>query len=226
MIDIAAIKARADKATAGGWIVIETTHPYKFTPSRPEFKGEGFHVERRIATAWDHPQLKDKYPLVNIATGIGTPESGAVHMCSIEADDADFIAHARTDIPALLAALEASKSARVKAEQERDGYRSKLMQLADATEVSGMSWSGFNVLGDKKSIKAVQSAVHYAGQIEEYRTAFADRLKQVEQERDALKEALTNSCDLLESYIDTFGDMSGANRADLNDYRRALESKP
>jgi len=140
--------------------------------------------------------------------------------------NAEFIAHARTDIPALIAALEASEAARVKAEQERDGYRSKLMQLADATEVSGMSWSGFNVLGDKKSIKAVQSAVHYAGQIEEYRAAFADRLKQLEQERDALKDALTNSCDLLESYIDTFGDMSGANRADLNDYRCALETKP
>lgn len=131
-LDIAAIKARADKATAGGWIVIETTHPYKFTPSRPEFKGEGFHVERRIATAWDHPQLKDKYPLVNIATGIGTPESGAVHMCSIEADDADFIAHARTDIPALIAALEASKSARVKAEQERDALRNFVADFADA----------------------------------------------------------------------------------------------
>ena len=130
MIDIAAIKARADKATAGGWIVIETTHPYKFTPSRPEFKGEGFHVERRIATAWDHPQLKDKYPLVNIATGIGTPESGAVHMCSIEADDADFIAHARTDIPALIAALEASEAARVKAEQERDALKAENHRLS------------------------------------------------------------------------------------------------
>jgi len=43
-------------------------------------------------------------------------------------------------------------------------------------------------------------------------------------ERDALKEALTNSCDLLENYIDTFGDMSGANRADLDDYRKALEA--
>ena len=89
-----------------------------------------------------------------------------------------------------LSSLKTSESARVKAEQERDAYRSKLMQLADATEVSGMSWSGFNVLGDKKSIKAVQSAVHYAGQIEEYRKAFADRLKQVEAERDALKAEL------------------------------------
>ena len=76
--------------------------------------------------------------------------------------DASFIAHARTDIPALIAALEASEAARVKAEQERN----------------------------------------------------------------ALKDALTNSCNLLENYIDTFGDMSGANRADLNDYRRALEAKP
>lgn len=79
-----------------------------------------------------------------------------------EEADLDFIAHARTDIPALIAALEASEAARVKAEQERN----------------------------------------------------------------ALKDALTNSCNLLENYIDTFGDMSGANRADLNDYRRALEAKP
>lgn len=35
-------------------------------------------------------------------------------------------------------------------------------------------------------------------------------------------EALTNSCNLLENYIDTFGDMSGANRADVNDYRAVL----
>ena len=79
-----------------------------------------------------------------------------------EEADLDFIANARTDIPALIAALEASEAARVKAEQERN----------------------------------------------------------------ALKDALTNSCNLLENYIDTFGDMSGANRADLNDYRRALEAKP
>lgn len=35
-------------------------------------------------------------------------------------------------------------------------------------------------------------------------------------------EVLTNSCDLLENYIDTFGDMSGSNRADLDDYRAVL----
>lgn len=35
-------------------------------------------------------------------------------------------------------------------------------------------------------------------------------------------EALTNSCNLLENYIDTFGDMSGANHADLNDYRAVI----
>ncbi len=70
----------------------------------------------------------------------------------------DFYQDSAEDVPALLAALEASEAARVKAEQD---------------------W-------------------------------------------DALKDALTNSCDLLESYIDTFGDMSGANRADLNDYRTVL----
>ncbi len=98
------------------------------------------------------------------------------------------------------------------------------MQLADATEVSGMSWSGFNVLGDKKSIKAVQSAVHYAGQIEEYRTAFADRLKQMEQERDA---------DMKRAYIKgrtewcpaSILDDTDRTERDWQDARRALEAK-
>ena len=128
MIDIAAIKARADKATAGPW-------------------------------AW------------NSRHGLGAPNRLVMwpsheYGCDLDIEgeeaDLDFIAHARTDIPDLIAALEASEAARVKAEQERD----------------------------------------------------------------ALKDALTNSCNLLENYIDTFGDMSGANRADLNDYRRALEAKP
>ena len=120
------------------------------------------------------------------------------------------------------AALEASEAARVKAEQERDAYRSKLMQLADATEVSGMSWSGFNVLGDKKSIKAVQSAVHYAGQIEEYRKAFADRLKQVEAERDALKEALQDATNALGSLIDTSERFNRPYEHPLSAYDRAV----
>lgn len=40
-----------------------------------------------------------------------------------EEADLDFIAHARTDIPALIAAIEASESARVKTEQERDALK-------------------------------------------------------------------------------------------------------
>ena len=70
--------------------------------------------------------------------------------------------------------------------------------------------------------EAVAEMVRYRARAENAAASIAA----LEAERDALKEALTNSCDLLESYIDTFGDMSGANRADLNDYRRALEAKP
>ena len=127
-LDIAAIKARADKATAGPWD--------KVTPDDTRINSQSAEIAITLGnyeTDWEKMEW-----------------------------DASFIAHARTDIPALIAALEASEAARVKAEQERN----------------------------------------------------------------ALKDALTNSCNLLENYIDTFGDMSGANRADLNDYRRALEAKP
>ena len=48
-----------------------------------------------------------------------------------EEADLDFIANARTDIPALIAALEASEAARVKAEQERDALKEALKPFAD-----------------------------------------------------------------------------------------------
>ncbi len=72
-----------------------------------------------------------------------------------------------------------------KVSAERNEYRAKLMNLADASSVKGMSWGGFNVIGDDKSIDAVQSAVHYGGQIDEYRAAFLQRKAALEAERDA-----------------------------------------
>ena len=153
MIDIAAIKARADKATAGPW-ESDTTENEGDYGSGPDC-GSGFSSYEVVAKKGricdtinsDVAMVCEEYD-----------EDGRTAFDEVGQANMDFIAHARTDIPALLAALEASEAARVKAEQD---------------------W-------------------------------------------DALKDALTNSCDLLESYIDTFGDMSGANRADLNDYRAVL----
>ena len=90
MIDIAAIKARADKATAGPWEL------------SPHSIGKGGWI------SGEHGSYTD------IVINAGTDRA---------LTNADFIAHARTDIPALIAALEASESARVKAEQERDALK-------------------------------------------------------------------------------------------------------
>ena len=106
MIDIAAIKARADKATAGPWEL------------SPHSIGKGGWI------SGEHGSYTD------IVINAGTDRA---------LTNADFIAHARTDIPALIAALEASEAARVKAEQERDAlkagnarFRSGLNTLANS----------------------------------------------------------------------------------------------
>ena len=93
MIDIAAIKARADKATSGPWAKNPfTAHVDAFEQGCPL------------------PVCALLWP-----TDLRTEDQSIA--------DGEFIAHARTDIPALIAALEASESARVKAEQERDALK-------------------------------------------------------------------------------------------------------
>lgn len=101
MIDIAAIKARADKATAGPWEL------------SPHSIGKGGWI------SGEHGSYTD------IVINAGTDRA---------LTNADFIAHARTDIPALIAALEASEAARVKAEQERDALKEALKPFAKIGE--------------------------------------------------------------------------------------------
>ena len=119
------------------------------------------------------------------------------------------------------AALDASEAARVKAEQERDAARGKHFKSTIHNGVSAQF-----LKHDAKRITAIeQERDELRRQVTYWQAQTLERsgdISALEQERDALKEALTNSCDLLESYIYTFGDMSGANRADLNDYRAVL----
>ena len=138
-LDIAAIKARADKAAAGVWVVLERQHSYRFKPSKPEYKGEGFHTETLIITAYNDPQAKAPYTIIGQSRGIGVDGSPWITFVKIEPNDADFIAHARTDIPALIAVIEASEAARVKAEQERDAEARKRQE-----------WQDRSIFGDKR----------------------------------------------------------------------------
>ncbi|MCK8667232.1 ead/Ea22-like family protein [Pseudomonas azerbaijanoccidens] len=93
MTDHSNLKDLAEVATQGGWQVIETELPCRL--GRP-------HVERRIFTTKDHPQLKAPWPVVNGSVALGTDESPVHHMVSMTAEDAAFIAAAN---PAAVLAL-------------------------------------------------------------------------------------------------------------------------
>ncbi|MCG7507106.1 hypothetical protein [Mesorhizobium retamae] len=76
------------------------------------------------------------------------------------------------------------------ARAERDEAKRRLFPYADATEICGYSTNGIYLIGDRKSIDAASKAFHYSAQIEEYRTAFNERIKATEAERDRLAAEL------------------------------------
>jgi len=74
------------KHTPGPWQVITDEHPH--------YLG-GFHVERRIFTAWNHPQMKAPVGVVNNSICIPAVKGDpAIRMVSIEEADARLIAAA------------------------------------------------------------------------------------------------------------------------------------
>lgn len=88
-VDVAAIRARVDAATIGPWVAI---HWPQHHPDDPEWEVESHALE------FDDPR--------GIA-GHGAEQGEA---------DAEFIAHARTDVPALLDALVSAESRAQEAE--------------------------------------------------------------------------------------------------------------
>ncbi len=104
-LDLAAIKARADAATEGPW----KSKPIRFHDSRGFTENCNWREIEGVET-WDG----------------STPLNYSPKPYYIALPDATFIAHARTDIPALLTAL-ASKTAEVEAvRKERDDVKSEL----------------------------------------------------------------------------------------------------
>lgn len=90
-----AVECRLDgmvrQHTRGPWRVVVDEHPHS---------NGGTHVERRIFTEWDHPQLKGPMGVVNMSVGLGAEKKGARHFVSLSAADAALIAAA----PEMLAA--------------------------------------------------------------------------------------------------------------------------
>ncbi|MBX9348792.1 hypothetical protein K5M36_17025 [Chromobacterium vaccinii] len=97
---LAALRAAAKAATPGPWQVVTDEHPHCLG---------GKHIERRIFTSWEHPQLRDFSPVVTMSVGV--PEVAgerAIQMASIRQADADYIAAANPAVvQELLADLEA-----------------------------------------------------------------------------------------------------------------------
>lgn len=126
------LKKLAEAATPGDWQVIETDLPCRL--GRP-------HIERRIFTAKDHPQLKAPYPVVNGSVALGTDETPVHHMVSIRAEDAAFIAAANPDsVLALIAEVERSQRMLLAAcvDMGAIGNALKADMNADGDELLGM----------------------------------------------------------------------------------------
>jgi hypothetical protein len=119
------LEALACEAMPGPWEVQ--------IDERPHHRG-GVHHERRIATSWEHGQLKAKYPVVTTSIGIGKEKDGPPHyMVGMREEDANFIAAANPEIVLALIALARRSPAPVCAEPE-DAYG-----LADSLYDAGYS---------------------------------------------------------------------------------------
>lgn len=132
MSDYSELKAKAKAATQGEWQVIESKLPCRI--GRP-------HVERRIFTAKDHPQLKAPYPVINGSVALGTDETPVHHMVSMTAADAAYIAAAN---PATILALIA--------DNELLNAENKQLILLECN--GGTAQAAVNLLTDRDQLRA------------------------------------------------------------------------
>jgi|SRR3972149_5854699 len=119
--EIEQIAARAAKATAGPWHLCGT--PENPTPVVNAHGDDGYQVHSML-------HVKDMYP--GDRPGFGTWDLMKDTYCR----DAAFIAHARSDVPALLSDRKALEARIKKLEGERDD----LTRVARAAQVDRETW--------------------------------------------------------------------------------------
>lgn len=66
-----------------------------------------------------------------------------------------------------------------------EDLRAKLFPYADNNDISGMSWNGFYLIGDKKSIAELRRIENRSAQLDQFRVEFDRRINEL---RDALKK--------------------------------------
>jgi hypothetical protein len=138
--ELDAIRERAEAATSGPWEVsiyaAEPTDAGKelAASSDQEFMQSGRWLQRTvIRTRWIHGQSHEKVPLPQDAF---TPYAKPEHFHHWRDEDAAFIAAARTDIPALLATVDALREGLLKIAALGDTTR------ADSTAVIRVNNAG------------------------------------------------------------------------------------
>lgn len=109
----AALRVLCEKATRGAWQYIEVENPPNDL-GREKMPNAVPLMSPWIVTDWIHPQLKAQHPIVGLSSG---PYNEEKHTLWMRAEDGRFIAAARTALPRLIDALEASE-AKVKVLQE------------------------------------------------------------------------------------------------------------
>lgn len=95
--------------------------------------------------------------------------------------------------------------------------RAKLFPYADATEISGMSWSGFYLIGDKKSIRELKRLEHRSAQLEAFSKEYDLRTEALEARALAAEARLAEAMkllDLLMNAADGLGDACNSSMAD------------
>ncbi len=127
------VAARAEAATPGPWQV--EWWVWRDGQQRVCHRGDGLLMRcaRGIHTAWEHGQLRGPAPVVTTVHGIDpTDDLLAYHSAVIDEPDAAFIAHARTDIPRLLATIAALQSENERLTREKREFEVRLIQLINA----------------------------------------------------------------------------------------------
>jgi hypothetical protein len=182
--DLAAIQRRREAATPGDWEVVEIPNPLNALGSE-KIPNSTRRPELQIQTAWVHPQLKDKHPIVGIWYG---PYHERAYTVMLRPEDAEFIAHARTDIPALLAEIE-------RLTHRNSDLQRQMEQITELKQRNAERWQDAqNRLG---MVERLLYVIHGAGPcgIDDSINLIAERMEALERDRDELRMALARHGD-------------------------------
>jgi hypothetical protein len=207
------LRKAVDGVTPGPWQVLSQEHPWTLPANpgleRPEEK-HGNHTERRVYTVAHHPQLKGPYPIIEIGIGITNESGQSVHMVSISAENAAYIALCSPDnIGALLDTISRLTADNEVLLKERDEARAAHHRTSHKAVKRLRALWREKQAAEARADALAQEVERLKAEIETYRTAFdgigpSSRLTALETEVGRLREALTPSADTKAAYSGEF----------------------